>query len=84
MDWPTVFGPIAITYNIKGMSTLNLDGPTTAKIFNGTITVWNDPQIQALSPAPTRCQHRLALSSAATSPVRRTTSRNTSTAHPTA
>ncbi|WP_151039132.1 substrate-binding domain-containing protein, partial [Mycobacterium tuberculosis] len=25
------------------------DGPTTAKIFNGTITVWNDPQIQALN-----------------------------------
>lgn len=48
-DLPTVFGPIAITYNIKGVSTLNLDGPTTAKIFNGTITVWNDPQIQALN-----------------------------------
>lgn len=32
-DLPTVFGPIAITYNIKGVSTLNLDGPTTAKDF---------------------------------------------------
>ncbi len=39
--------------------------------------MWNDPQIQALNPAPTCRQHRLALSSAATSPVRRTTSRNT-------
>ncbi|MGH3562784.1 MAG: phosphate ABC transporter substrate-binding protein PstS, partial [Mycobacterium sp.] len=28
---------------------LNLDGPTTAKIFNGGITTWNDPAIQALN-----------------------------------
>lgn len=78
-DLPTVFGPIAITYNIKGVSTLNLDGPTTAKIFNGTMIHRSKPS----TPAPTCRQHRLALSSAATSPVRRTTSRNTSTAHPT-
>ncbi|CKU04641.1 phosphate ABC transporter substrate-binding protein [Mycobacterium tuberculosis] len=82
-DLPTVFGPIAITYNIKGVSTLNLDGPTTAKIFNGTITVWNDPQIQALNSGTDLPPTPIALSSAATSPVRRTTSRNTSTAHPT-
>jgi phosphate transport system substrate-binding protein len=48
-DLPTVFGPIAVTYNVNGVSTLNLDGPTTAKIFNGTITTWNDPAIQALN-----------------------------------
>jgi phosphate transport system substrate-binding protein len=29
---------------------LNLDGPTTAKIFNGSITKWNDPAIKALNP----------------------------------
>src|SRR5215467_13317058 len=38
---PVVFGPIAITYNVKGVSSLNLDGSTAAKIFNGTITTWN-------------------------------------------
>jgi phosphate transport system substrate-binding protein len=48
-DLPAVFGPIAITYNISGVSALNLDGPTTAKIFNGTITAWNDPAIKALN-----------------------------------
>jgi phosphate transport system substrate-binding protein len=48
-DLPAVFGPIAITYNIKDVSTLNLDGPTTAKIFNGSITLWNDPAIKALN-----------------------------------
>lgn len=48
-DLPAVFGPIAVTYNINGVNSLNLDGPTTAKIFNGTITVWNDPAIKALN-----------------------------------
>ncbi|BBX63294.1 phosphate-binding protein PstS 3 [Mycobacterium saskatchewanense] len=46
---PVVFGPIAITYNVKGLTSLNLDGPTAAKIFNGAITTWNDPAIQALN-----------------------------------
>ena len=44
-----VFGPIAVTYNVDGVSALNLDGPTTAKIFNGSITTWNDPAIKALN-----------------------------------
>lgn len=47
---PTVFGPIAITYHLGGVQDLALDGPTAAKIFNGTITSWNDPAIQALNP----------------------------------
>jgi phosphate transport system substrate-binding protein len=46
---PTVFGPIAATYNISGVNSLNLDGPTTAKIFNGIITRWDDPAIKALN-----------------------------------
>ncbi len=46
---PMVFGPIAITYNVKGLSSLNLDGPTAAKIFTGGITAWNDPALQGLN-----------------------------------
>jgi phosphate transport system substrate-binding protein len=46
---PVVFGPIAITYNVHGLTSLVLDGPTAAKIFNGGITTWNDPAIQALN-----------------------------------
>jgi phosphate transport system substrate-binding protein len=49
-DLPAVFGPIAITYNVPGLSTLNLDGPTAARIFSGAITVWNDPAIAGLNP----------------------------------
>ncbi len=46
---PTVFGPIAVTFNINTVTSLNLDGPTLAKIFNGSITTWNDSAIQALN-----------------------------------
>ncbi|HWS94620.1 MAG TPA: phosphate ABC transporter substrate-binding protein PstS, partial [Mycobacterium sp.] len=50
---PVVFGPIAITYNVRGLTSLNLDGPTAAKIFNGGITTWNDPAIAALNAGGT-------------------------------
>jgi phosphate transport system substrate-binding protein len=44
---PVVFGPIAVTFNINNVHSLNLDGPTIAKIFNGAITRWDDPAIKA-------------------------------------
>ena len=47
---PVVFGPIAITYNLKGVHSLILDGSATAKIFKGAIAAWNDPAIKALNP----------------------------------
>jgi phosphate transport system substrate-binding protein len=50
---PTVFGPIAVTFNISTVTSLNLDGPTLAKIFNGAVTTWNDPAIQALNAGTT-------------------------------
>jgi len=46
---PTVFGPIAVTYNVKGIDKLVLDGPTAAKIFNGTIKTWDDPAVKGLN-----------------------------------
>ena len=50
LDLPMVFGPIAIAYNVPGVPGLVLDGPTAAKIFNGTVTTWNDPAVAALNP----------------------------------
>ncbi|QCQ89822.1 phosphate ABC transporter substrate-binding protein PstS [Rhodococcus sp. SGAir0479] len=47
---PLVFGPVALAYNLDGVDDLVLDGATTAKIFNGGITEWNDPAIAALNP----------------------------------
>ncbi len=46
---PPVFGPIAITYNVAGVDGLVLDGPTVAKIFNGTVKTWDAPEIKALN-----------------------------------
>lgn len=48
---PVVFGPIAITFNLNDVPNLVLDGATAAKIFNGTITRWNNPAISALNPS---------------------------------
>ena len=50
---PPVFGPIAITYNVEGVDGLVLDGPTAAKIFNGTVKTWDAPEITALNQGAT-------------------------------
>ncbi len=47
--FPVVIGPIAISYNLSGVKSLKLDGPTIAKIFQGQIKTWNDPAIKALN-----------------------------------
>lgn len=49
-DLPTVFEPIAVTFNVGGVNALKLDAPTLARVFNGTITRWDDPAIKALNP----------------------------------
>jgi phosphate transport system substrate-binding protein len=47
---PTVAGAVAVSYNLEGNPQLNLDGPTLAGIFLGTITKWNDPAIAGQNP----------------------------------
>lgn len=49
---PTVIGAVVLTYNLAelGETQLILDGPTTADIFLGRITKWNDRRIAALNP----------------------------------
>lgn len=48
---PVVFGPIAVSYNLKGVDNVVLDGPVLGKIFTGAITSWDDPAIKALNPS---------------------------------
>ena len=48
-----VAGPIAIAYNVKGVSKLVLNADVAAKIFNGVVTTWNDPAIAALNSGAT-------------------------------
>lgn len=47
VEIPAYVSPIAIVFNVEGVSDLNLDATTVAGIFAGTITNWNDPAIAA-------------------------------------
>jgi phosphate transport system substrate-binding protein len=48
--FPVIIGPITISYNLSGVSSLKLDGPVIADLFQGNIKKWNDPAIAALNP----------------------------------
>jgi phosphate transport system substrate-binding protein len=45
--FPTVLGPITVSYNVSGVSNLKLSADTIAQIFSLKITNWNDPAIAA-------------------------------------
>ncbi len=45
--FPTVAAPITVSYNLSGVSELKLSPDTLAKIFDGKITKWDDPAIDA-------------------------------------
>jgi phosphate transport system substrate-binding protein len=49
--FPVQIGPIAMAYNLSGVTGLKLDAATLSKIFQGQITTWNDPAIKALNPS---------------------------------
>lgn len=49
--YPMLAGAVVPIYNIEGItSTVTLDRPTLAAIYNGKINKWNDPAITALNP----------------------------------
>jgi phosphate transport system substrate-binding protein len=45
IEVPAYVSPIAVAFNLDGVTSLDLSAETIAKIFNGTITKWNDPAI---------------------------------------
>src|SRR5439155_17259784 len=47
LDLPMVVGPIAVAFNVKGVSKLVLTPALITKIFTGKIKTWNDPAIAA-------------------------------------
>jgi phosphate transport system substrate-binding protein len=53
IDLPVYISPIAIAYNVSGVTDLTLDANAIAGIFKGTITKWNDPAIKTLNPNAT-------------------------------
>ena len=46
---PLVAGPVAIGFNIPGVSNLNLTPAVFGKILDGSITKWNDSAIKAIN-----------------------------------
>ena len=51
---PETIGAVTVTYNLPGIATgLHLTGQVIADIYQGTITMWNDPAIQNLNPTIT-------------------------------
>jgi phosphate transport system substrate-binding protein len=55
--YPFFGGGIVLIYNLPTLTSANyqliLDRPTIARIFNGSITMWNDPAIRATNPTVT-------------------------------
>jgi phosphate transport system substrate-binding protein len=47
--FPVQVGPIAMAYNLPGVTGLKLDATVLAGIFQGTIKTWDDPAIKALN-----------------------------------
>ncbi len=50
VEIPNYISPLAIVYNLPGVDNLQLSPETTAKIFKGEITTWDDPAIKADNP----------------------------------
>lgn len=50
---PITLGAVVVAFNVPGITSLKLDGPTVAKVFMKNITKWNDAQIAALNPGVT-------------------------------
>lgn len=50
---PAYISPIAVIYNVEGVTDLKLDAETIAAIFDGSITKWNDSAIADLNPDAT-------------------------------
>jgi len=53
IEVPNYVSPIAVVYNLQGVTDLNLSPATIAGIFDGKITTWNDPAIAADNPGAT-------------------------------
>jgi phosphate transport system substrate-binding protein len=48
--FPILIGPITMSYNLPGVSSLKLTPTVIANIFQGNITSWNNPAITAVNP----------------------------------
>lgn len=51
LNFPTVGGPITVSYNLSGVDKLNLSADTIAGIFSGSIKTWDDAAIKSDNPS---------------------------------
>jgi phosphate transport system substrate-binding protein len=53
LQLPILLGGVAVTYNLDlpAGTSLRIDGPTLAAIFQGTITNWSDARLATLNPS---------------------------------
>jgi phosphate transport system substrate-binding protein len=51
--YPVLLSPIAIAYNLSGVTNLKLTASVIAQIFSGKITNWNNSAITAINPGVT-------------------------------
>ncbi len=47
---PAYISPIALIFNLEGVTSLNLDASTVAAIFAGQVDRWDDPQVAFQNP----------------------------------
>jgi phosphate transport system substrate-binding protein len=50
IDIPVYISPIALAFNLPGITDLKISSANAAKIFSGAITKWNDPALVADNP----------------------------------
>ncbi|HEY2576804.1 MAG TPA: phosphate ABC transporter substrate-binding protein PstS [Streptosporangiaceae bacterium] len=48
--FPVIIGPITVSYNLSGHTSLKMTPTVIADIFQGKITKWNDPAIAQINP----------------------------------
>jgi phosphate transport system substrate-binding protein len=48
--FPVIIGPITLSYNLSGVSSLKLTPAVIADIFQGKITSWNNSAIKTINP----------------------------------
>ncbi|MBB5632792.1 phosphate transport system substrate-binding protein [Cryobacterium mesophilum] len=53
IELPAYVSPIAIVFHLDGIDRLNLDATTIARIFNGQVQRWDDPEIADQNPGVT-------------------------------
>jgi phosphate transport system substrate-binding protein len=59
LEVPAYISPIALVYNLAGVDKLQLSAKTTADIFSGKITTWDDAAIKADNPDATLPSDRI-------------------------